>query len=538
MQSMPGAQDAGNRAVSAGGDDAARRPDRPLTKRTDELPTLNPGARTVFRKLIIQIPCLDEEATIGATLAALPRSVPGFEVVEWLIVDDGSRDATVSLARRAGVDHVVSLPHNQGLARAFMAGLEASLKAGADVIVNTDADNQYSADSIPDLVAPIVDGRAQIVVGARPIAENNEFSFTKKILQRIGSAVVRVASGTRIADAPSGFRAIHASAALRLNVFGDYTYTLETIIQAGPERHSDHVRPGQRQSGDPPFTSSQEHPFLRLSVDVEHRPCVRALQAAQVLLPDRHAAAPAGRRAGPKVSVPLPSRRRSRPYPVLDPCSDPDRDCDDRVCCGRAFGPDSRQPRAFRRNTDAPATRGNRPVQAAKSRVSFPRSALVSRLVKVSGSGARSILSNATYLVGSQLTTTLARGVYVVLLARALGPEDFGIFNYALAWYLLFISLTYLGLDAWLVQKVATDRASAPLALRQTLVLRAAAALLMALGSCLLAGLIEARANVWLLNAIFAIALFGRASGYGPCRRSPRTNARNLRCAGMRCFGR
>jgi glycosyltransferase involved in cell wall biosynthesis len=187
----------------------------------------------VFRKLIIQIPCLDEEATIGTTLAALPRSVPGFEVVEWLIVDDGSRDATVSLARRAGVDHVVSLPHNQGLARAFMAGLEASLKAGADVIVNTDADNQYSADSIPDLVAPIVDGRAEIVVGARPIAESNEFSFTKKILQRIGSAVVRVASGTQIADAPSGFRAIHASAALRLNVFGDYTYTLETIIQAG-----------------------------------------------------------------------------------------------------------------------------------------------------------------------------------------------------------------------------------------------------------------------------------------------------------------
>ncbi len=187
----------------------------------------------MFRKLIIQIPCLDEEATIGATLGALPRSVPGFEVVEWLIVDDGSRDATVSVARRAGVDHVVSLPHNQGLARAFMAGLEASLKAGADVIVNTDADNQYSAESIPDLVAPIVDGRAQIVVGARPIAANTEFSFTKKVLQRIGSAVVRVASGTRIADAPSGFRAIHSSAALRLNVFGDYTYTLETIIQAG-----------------------------------------------------------------------------------------------------------------------------------------------------------------------------------------------------------------------------------------------------------------------------------------------------------------
>ena len=194
---------------------------------------LDTVTRPVFHKLIIQIPCFDEEATIEATLAALPRSVSGFEVVEWLIVDDGSRDATVAVARRAGVDHVVSLPHNQGLARAFMAGLEASLKAGADVIVNTDADNQYAAESIPDLVAPILDGRAQIVVGARPIAQHEEFSVTKKILQRIGSAVVRIASGTRIADAPSGFRAIHASAALRLNVFGDYTYTLETIIQAG-----------------------------------------------------------------------------------------------------------------------------------------------------------------------------------------------------------------------------------------------------------------------------------------------------------------
>jgi len=230
---MPGAQDAGNRAVSAGDDSAARRHDSPFAKRSDELPAVYPGTRPVFRKLIIQIPCLDEEATIGATLGALPRSVPGFEVVEWLIVDDGSRDETVAVARRAGVDHVISLPHNQGLARAFMAGLEASLKAGADVIVNTDADNQYSTESIPDLVAPIVEGRAQIVVGARPIAENAEFSVTKKVLQRIGSAVVRVASGTRIADAPSGFRAIHASAALRLNVFGDYTYTLETIIQAG-----------------------------------------------------------------------------------------------------------------------------------------------------------------------------------------------------------------------------------------------------------------------------------------------------------------
>jgi glycosyltransferase involved in cell wall biosynthesis len=224
------AQDAGDRTKSADRLDEIVRPPHPSPEEADQSP---PNPNDVFHKLIIQIPCLDEEATIAATLGALPRSVPGFKVVEWLIVDDGSRDATVSVARRAGVDHVVSLPHNRGLARAFMSGLEACLKAGADVIVNTDADNQYSADSIPDLVAPILDGRAQIVVGARPIAENTEFSLTKKILQRIGSAVVRLASGTQIADAPSGFRAIHASAALRLNVFGDYTYTLETIIQAG-----------------------------------------------------------------------------------------------------------------------------------------------------------------------------------------------------------------------------------------------------------------------------------------------------------------
>jgi len=188
---------------------------------------------SVRRKLVIQIPCLNEEATIGTTLAALPRRVEGFDSVEWLIVDDGSTDGTVAAATAAGADHIVSLPHNQGLARAFMAGIEASLKAGADVIVNTDADNQYAAGSIPDLIAPILEGKAQIVVGARPISEIREFSATKKLLQKMGSAVVRIASGTSVPDAPSGFRAVHAAAALRLNVFGDYTYTLETIIQAG-----------------------------------------------------------------------------------------------------------------------------------------------------------------------------------------------------------------------------------------------------------------------------------------------------------------
>jgi glycosyltransferase involved in cell wall biosynthesis len=184
-------------------------------------------------KLLIQIPCYNEEQTLPETLAALPRQVPGFDSVEWLIIDDGSTDRTVEVARRAGADHVVSLPRNQGLARAFVAGLEACLKAGADVIVNTDADNQYDAGCIPALVAPIVAGRAQIVIGERPIMDVKEFSLVKKLLQRLGSAAVRIASNTRVPDAPSGFRAMHAGAAMRLCVFSDYTYTIETIIQAG-----------------------------------------------------------------------------------------------------------------------------------------------------------------------------------------------------------------------------------------------------------------------------------------------------------------
>jgi glycosyltransferase involved in cell wall biosynthesis len=187
-----------------------------------------------MRKLLIQIPCYNEEETLPRTLAALPRAVPGFEQVEWLIIDDGSTDRTVEVGRLAGADHVVSLPRNQGLARAFVAGLEACLKAGADVIVNTDADNQYDAACIPTLVAPIVEGRAQIVIGERPIMSVREFSLVKKLLQRLGSAVVKLASKTRIPDAPSGFRAIHAEAALRLCVFNNYTYTLETIRSSRP----------------------------------------------------------------------------------------------------------------------------------------------------------------------------------------------------------------------------------------------------------------------------------------------------------------
>ncbi|MFC3685190.1 glycosyltransferase family 2 protein [Hydrogenophaga luteola] len=184
-------------------------------------------------KLIIQIPCYNEAATLGIALAALPREVPGFDKVEWLIIDDGCTDNTVEVALAHGVDHVVRHTRNQGLARGFMNGLQACLEHGADVIVNTDADNQYNADDIPALTRPILDGKADIVIGARPIAAIEHFSPIKKLLQKLGSWVVRVASKTSIPDAPSGFRAMSRSAARRLTVFSDYTYTLETIIQAG-----------------------------------------------------------------------------------------------------------------------------------------------------------------------------------------------------------------------------------------------------------------------------------------------------------------
>ncbi|HEY3486039.1 MAG TPA: glycosyltransferase family 2 protein, partial [Ilumatobacteraceae bacterium] len=191
------------------------------------------GRRT--RKLVIQIPCFDEEGTLPATVADRPRQVPGFDVVEWLVVDDGSSDRTSEIARELGVDHVVRHPRNRGLAAAFLTGLDAALRAGADVIVNTDADNQYDASGIPALVAPIADGRADIVVGERPIESIPEFSGIKKRLQRIGSWVVRKFSSTDITDAASGFRAFTRDAAMRMQVFGKYTYTLETLVQAGSE---------------------------------------------------------------------------------------------------------------------------------------------------------------------------------------------------------------------------------------------------------------------------------------------------------------
>lgn len=187
----------------------------------------------VNMKLIIQIPCLNEAETLPETLKALPRQVPGFSAVEWLVVDDGSQDKTSDVARALGVDYVIRHKRNKGLARAFITGLHESLRLGADVIVNTDADNQYKADDIPNLVAPIIAGEADIVVGARPIDTHKQFSFIKKLLQKLGSWVVRQVSHTDIPDTTSGFRAFNREAAQRTMVFNEYTYTLETIIQAG-----------------------------------------------------------------------------------------------------------------------------------------------------------------------------------------------------------------------------------------------------------------------------------------------------------------
>ncbi len=187
-------------------------------------------------KLIIQIPCLNEAATLPATLADLPRVVPGIDVVEVLVIDDGSRDGTADVARRCGADHVVRLRRNKGLAVAFMIGIDASLKAGADFIVNTDADNQYAAREIPRLVAPLLNGEADIVIGDRNIAELRHMSWRKRQLQLLGSWVVRQVSNTTVPDTTSGFRAYTRDAALRMTIVSEFSYTLESIIQAGKKR--------------------------------------------------------------------------------------------------------------------------------------------------------------------------------------------------------------------------------------------------------------------------------------------------------------
>ena len=184
-------------------------------------------------KLIIQIPCYNEEETLTVALDALPKELPGVDQIETLIINDGSADRTVEVARAWGVDHIVSFKRNKGLAYGFMAGIDACLRNGADIIVNTDADNQYCADDIAKLIEPIVAGRTDIVIGERPVDQTEGWSPLKKKLQHLGSWVVRKASATDIPDAPSGFRAYSREAALRLNVVNEYTYTLETIVQAG-----------------------------------------------------------------------------------------------------------------------------------------------------------------------------------------------------------------------------------------------------------------------------------------------------------------
>ena len=185
------------------------------------------------KKLIIQIPCLNEEETLPATLADLPREVEGFDTVEWLVIDDGSTDRTIEVARAGGVDHIVRLTNNKGLAAGFQAGLDACLKLGADVIVNTDADNQYSGFDIPKLCVPILAGDADMVIGDRQVDTIEHFSPLKKRLQRLGSWVVRQASDTNVPDTTSGFRAYNREAAIQMAVVSKFTYTLETIIQAG-----------------------------------------------------------------------------------------------------------------------------------------------------------------------------------------------------------------------------------------------------------------------------------------------------------------
>ena len=189
-----------------------------------------------MKTLIIQIPCLNEAETLPATLADLPRSIPGIDIIEVLVIDDGSRDGTAEVALAAGVDHVVRLRRNKGLAAAFAAGIDASLKRGADFIVNTDADNQYPGHQIAALLAPLLKGDADIVIGDRNIASVRHMSWRKRQLQRLGSWVVRQVSNTSVPDTTSGFRAYTRDAALRMTIVSEFSYTLETIIQAGKKR--------------------------------------------------------------------------------------------------------------------------------------------------------------------------------------------------------------------------------------------------------------------------------------------------------------
>ena len=271
-------------------------------------------------KLIIQIPCYNEADTLAITLKELPRTVEGFDKVEWLIINDGSTDNTIEVAQANGVDHVISLARNQGLARVFMAGLDACLKLGADVIVNTDADNQYNAKDIPLLTKPILDKKADLVVGARPISEMKHFPLIKKQLQKMGSWVVRRASKTDIPDAPSGFRAMSREAAMRLNVFNDYTYTLESIIQAGqknmaivsvPVRVNEDLRPSRLVKSIPSYVRKSSR---------DHSQDFRRLQAVSFFHGHRSALVQRGFYHRAQISLLLLSGWRRRSCSIADSC--------------------------------------------------------------------------------------------------------------------------------------------------------------------------------------------------------------------------
>ncbi len=229
-------------------------------------------------KVIIQIPCYNEEETLPITLADLPRELKGVDEVKWLIINDGSEDNTVQTAIDHGVDYVISHVKNLGLAQGFLSGINASVQLGADIIVNTDADNQYCADDIQKLIDPILDSKAEFVVGTRPIQNIEHFSPLKKMLQKLGSWVVRQVSQTTVEDAPSGFRAITRNAAIHLHVFNKYTYTLETVIQAGhmnlptvsvPIRTNDDLRASRLISSIPKYLSKSFSTIVRSFITYE-----------------------------------------------------------------------------------------------------------------------------------------------------------------------------------------------------------------------------------------------------------------------------
>jgi glycosyltransferase involved in cell wall biosynthesis len=232
----------------------------------------------VGMKLIVQIPCLDEAETLPAVLASIPRQLPGIATIETLVIDDGSTDATIEVARRHGVNHVVRHVGNKGLAEAFQSGIDACLRLGADIIVNTDGDNQYPQADIGRLIEPLLAGRADIVISDRQTDTIEHFSPTKKLLQKVGSWVVRKSSGTRVPDAPSGFRAYSREAALRLNVVTRHSYTLETIIQAGkknlvietvPVRTNRVTRPSRLMRGTYDYIKKQGATIVRISAMYE-----------------------------------------------------------------------------------------------------------------------------------------------------------------------------------------------------------------------------------------------------------------------------